>query len=65
MLLQILNDTIGNVVETLVNTGVAVHEITGGGQIVNGVDNSVVGGVITLIVAAIVRAIEKRRIKRK
>ncbi len=49
----------------VVNTAVAVHEATGGGAIIQGVDNGVVGSIVTLLVAGIIRYFEKRKIKRK
>lgn len=65
MILQILNDTLTNVVSEVVNTGIAVHEMTGGAPIIKGVDNSVVGGILTLLIAGVVRYFEKRKLKRK
>jgi hypothetical protein len=65
MLLQVVQDTLTSVVNEVVNTAVAVHEVTGGGAIIKGIDNGVVGSVITLLVAAIIRHFEKRKIKRK
>jgi hypothetical protein len=44
---------------------VAVHEVTGGGSFINGVDNSVVGSIVTLLVAAIIRHWEKKKIKKR
>ena len=43
----------------------AVHEVTGGGSFINGVDNSVVGSIVTLLVAAIIRHWEKKKIKKR
>lgn len=63
MLLQI--DTLNEVVNTIVNTGLQVHSATGGGQFINGVDNNVVGGIAGLIIVAIIRFFEKRKLKRK
>lgn len=65
MLLQLVQDTLTTVVSEVVNTAVAVHEVTGGGAIINGLDNGIVGSVVTLLVAAIIRHFEKRKIKRK
>ena len=62
MLLQLVNDTLTTVVSEVVNTAVAVHEVTGGGAFINGVDNSVVGSIVTLLVAAIIRHLEKKKI---
>ena len=65
MLLQIVQDTLTQVVGEVVNTAVAVHEVTGGGAIIQGVDNGVIGSIVTLLVAGIIRYFEKRKIKRK
>jgi len=65
MLLQVVQDTLTTVVSEVVNTAVAVHEVTGGGAIIKGVDNSIVGSIVTLLVAAIIRHWEKKKIKRK
>jgi len=65
MLLQVVNDTLTTVVSEVVNTAVAVHEVTGGGSFINGVDNSVVGSIVTLLVAAIIRHWEKKKIKKR
>ena len=65
MLLQVVQDTLTLVVNDVVNTAVAVHEATGGGAIIQGVDNGVVGSIVTLLVAGIIRYFEKRKIKRK
>lgn len=65
ILIQILNDTIGQVVNEVVETSIAIHENTGGGQIINGVDNSVVGSLFTLLITGIVRFIERRRLIKK
>lgn len=65
MILQIINDTLGQVVNDVVNTAVAVHEATGGGQIVKGLDNGIVGSLLSLIIAGVIRHFEKRKIKRK
>ncbi len=64
MLIQIV-DTINNVVSEVVNTSIAIHENTGGGQIINGIDNSVVGSFFTLLLTGIVRFIERRRLIKK
>lgn len=58
-------DTLQIVANEIVNTGVAIHEATGGGQFIDGVDNSVIGSVLSLLIAAIVRHFEKRKLKRK
>lgn len=65
MLLQIVQDTLTTVVSEVVNTAVAVHEVTGGGSFISGVDNSVVGSIVTLLVAAIIRHFEKKKIKKR
>jgi len=65
MLLQLVNDTLTTVVSEVVNTAVAVHEVTGGVSFINGVDNSVVGSIVTLLVAAIIRHWEKKKIKKR
>ena len=64
MLIQIV-DTINNVVSEVVNTSIAIHENTGGGQIINGIDNSVIGSFFTLLLTGIVRFIERRRLIKK
>ena len=58
-------DTLNNVINEVVNTGIAIHETTGGGSIIKGVDNSIVGSIISLLVAAIIRHFEKKKLKRK
>lgn len=63
MLLQI--DTLNEVVNTIVETGLQVHTATGGGQLINGIDNNVVGGIAGLIIVAVIRFFEKRKLKRK
>lgn len=65
MLIQILNDTISSVVNEVISTSIAIHENTGGGQIINGVDNTIVGSLITLVLTGIVRFIERRRLIKK
>jgi uncharacterized membrane protein YeaQ/YmgE (transglycosylase-associated protein family) len=65
MILQVITDTIGSVVNEVVSTSIAIHENTGGGQILNGVDNTIIGSLITLIVTGIIRAIERRRLIKK
>jgi len=65
MLLQLVNDTLTTVVSEVVNTAVSVHEVTGGGAFINGIDNSVVGSIVTLLVAAIIRHWEKKKIKKR
>lgn len=65
MILAQAIDTINFVVSEIVETGVAIHETTGGGQIINGVDNSIVSSLFTLIFAAIVRHFEKKKLKKK
>ena len=64
MLIQII-DTVNSVVSEVVNTSIAIHENTGGGQIINGIDNSVVGSFFTLLLTGIVRFIERRRLIKK
>lgn len=65
MILAQITDTIGSVVNEVVSTSIAIHENTGGGQIINGVDNTVVGSLITLVLTGIVRFIERRRLIKK
>ena len=65
MLLQVVQDTLTTAISEVVNTAVAIHEVTGGGTIIQGVDNGVVGSMLTLLVAGIIRYFEKRKIKRK
>ena len=65
MLIQVINDTLQLVVSEVVNTAVAVHEATGGSQIINGVDNGIIGSVISLIIAAAIRHFEKKKIKKR
>ena len=65
MLIQVINDTLTTVVSEVVNTAVAVHEATGGSQIINGVDNGIIGSVISLIIAAAIRHFEKKKIKKR
>lgn len=65
MLLQVVQDTLTTAISEVVNTAVAIHEVTGGGTIIQGVDNGVVGTIVTLLVAGIIRYFEKRKIKRK
>jgi hypothetical protein len=63
MILQI--DTLQNVVNEVVNTSIAIHENTGGGQILPGIDNGFIGSAISILIAGIIRFIEKKRLKRK
>lgn len=65
MLIQIVQDTLTTAISEVVNTAVAIHEVTGGGSIIQGVDNGVVGSMLTMLVAGIIRYFEKRKIKRK
>ena len=65
MILQVVNDTMQVVINEVVNTGLAIHELTGGSQIINGIDNTVTGSVISLILAAVIRFFERRHLKRK
>lgn len=58
-------DTLQTVVNDVVNTGIAIHENTGGGQIINGIDNGVIGSFLSLLLAGIIRFFEKRKLKRK
>lgn len=53
-----------NVIGDIVNTGVAILDYTGN-TLVNGVPNSVIGGLITAIALAVVRFIEKRKLIKK
>lgn len=65
MIDTLTNDTIQNVINEVVNTSIEIHETTGGGTIIKGIDNSIIGSVISLLIAAIIRHFEKRKIKRK
>ena len=65
MILGQITDTVQTVVNEVVNTGIAVHEYTGGGQIINGIDNSIIGSLVSIIVAAIVRHFERKKLKKK
>jgi hypothetical protein len=58
-------DTMQNVISEVVNTSIAIHENTGGGSIIKGIDNGLIGSVVSLLIAAIIRHFEKRKIKRK
>jgi hypothetical protein len=58
-------DTMQNVINEVVNTSIAIHKNTGGGSIINGIDNGLIGSVVSLLIAAIIRHFEKRKIKRK
>ena len=58
-------DTMQNVINEVVSTSIAIHENTGGGSIIKGIDNGLIGSVISLLIAAIIRHFEKRKIKRK
>lgn len=58
-------DTLTQVVTDVVNTGIAIHENTGGGQFIDGIDNGVVGSLVSLLVAGIIRYFEKRKLKKK
>ena len=58
-------DTLTHVVNDVINTGIAIHENTGGGQIINGIDNGVVGSFISLLIAGFIRYFEKRKLKKK
>lgn len=60
-----ITDTINFVVSEVVETGISIHENTGGGQIINGVDNSIISSLFTIVIAAIVRHFEKRKLKKK
>lgn len=65
VLLQVVSDTASQVIEAIVNTGIGVHAATGGGQIINGIDNGVTASILSVIIGAIWRAIEKRRLEKK
>lgn len=53
-----------NVINDIVNTGVAILDYTGN-TLIKGVPNSVVGGLVATIVLGIVRIIEKRKLIKK
>jgi hypothetical protein len=65
MILQVINDTMETVVNEVVNTSIAIHELTGGNQIINGIDNSLTGSIITILIAAVVRFFERKQLKKK
>ena len=65
MILAQVTDTINLVVSEIVDTSFAIHENTGGGQIINGIDNAVVGSFLTLIISSVVRYFEKKRLIKK
>lgn len=65
VLLQVVSDTAQQVIDTIVNTGLGVHTATGGGQLINGVDNGVTASILSVIIGAIWRAIEKRRLEKR
>lgn len=65
MILAQITDTIEIVVNEVVNSGLAIHEATGGGQLINGIDNGLTGSIISILLAAVVRYFEKRKLKRK
>lgn len=58
-------DTLTQVATEIINTGIAIHENTGGGQFIDGIDNGVVGSFVSLLVASIIRFFEKKRLKKK
>ena len=60
-----INDTIEIVVNEVVNSGLAIHEATGGGQLINGIDNGLTGSIVSILIAAVVRYFEKRKLKKK
>lgn len=65
MILAQVTDTLQNVINEVVNTSIAIHENTGGGQILPGVDNGFIGSAISILIAGIIRFFEKRKLKRK
>lgn len=65
MILQVVNDTMQVVINEVVNTGLAIHELTGGSQIINGIDNGLTGSIVSILIAAVVRFFERRYLKRK
>lgn len=65
MLLQIASDTAQQVIDTVVNTGLAIHNATGGGQLINGIDNGFTASVLSVLIGAIWRAIEKRKVEKR
>jgi hypothetical protein len=58
-------DTLTTIVNEVVSTGIAIHENTGGGQLINGIDNGVIGSFVSLLIAGFIRYFEKRKLKRK
>lgn len=65
MILAQITDTINFVVSEVVETGIAIHEHTGGGEVINGIPNSIFSSIITVLIAGIVRHFEKKRLKKK
>lgn len=65
MIIAQIQDTIEIVVNEVVNSGLAIHEITGGGQLINGIDNGLTGSIVSILIAAVVRYFEKRKLKKK
>ena len=65
MILAQITDTMQTVINEVVNTGVAIHELTGGSQIINGIDNGLTGSIISLLIAGIIRFFERKHLKRK
>jgi hypothetical protein len=65
MILAQITDTINLIVNEVVNTGFSIHENTGGGQIINGIDNAVVGSFLTLLISSVVRFFERKRLIKK
>lgn len=65
MIIAQIQDTIEIVVNEVVNTGLAIHEVTGGGQLINGIDNGLTGSIVSILIAAVVRYFEKRKLKKK
>jgi hypothetical protein len=65
MILSQITDTMQTVVNEVVNTSIAIHELTGGGQLINGIDNGLTGSIVSILIAAVVRYFEKRKLKKK
>ena len=65
MMLQIMNDTLSLAINEVINTSIAIHELTGGGQFIKGVNNSVTGSIVTLLIAGVIRFFEKRKMKKR
>lgn len=52
-------------VNEIVNAGVSIGATATGGQIIKGMDNSLLSMILTAVGGFIIRAIEKRRLRKK